>query len=887
MRWLILAVLSICATRAQVYSIQTLAGGGLPENTPCNAASLGGIVEGIAADAAGNLFIPLYQLNVVVRCDVVTGMLTRVAGTGAAGFSDGENVPATGVRITNPTSVALDAAGNVYIAETGRVRKVSKGIVTTIAGTGIAGVSGDGGPAVAAQVSPRAIAVDRTGNVFIADSGRVREVIGGVINTVAGGPLGPLAQPADNVPATSVVLNPIGVAVDLAGNLYIADVQGGVRKVANGVMSTLTPAVTAYAVAVDASGKVYVASTYQISELTGGVLTAVTANDGGALLGQAVAVDAAGNVYFPEGYSDYYDFLGLDFRTRIRKGSNGFLTTVAGDSYTIPGNGPPTAAQLGTPSGVALDSAGNIYFSESDANRVVELSNGVLTTIAGNGTLGFAGDGGPATDAQLAAPAGIAIDSRGALYIADTHNQRIRKVVNGVITTVAGNGTRSIPPLDGTPALGPTLYFPAHVAVDGADNLYYTDENASVRKISGGVITMVACSGKYGYVGDNVPAITAQCKAPGAMVFDQTGNLYFADTGNGYVREVTTDGMIHNVAGIGKTQGDGIAAVNALIAPQTLAVDATGNIYIGEPETIRKISNGVIHTIAGGGEGDGLAMSNAIGAINGMAVDSQGRIYFSDSGQDEIRALVPQSGAPVSIASVENAASNLQSWVVPGEILVITGTGLGPASLTMGTLTLDGVFDTQIAGASVDINGVPAPMIYASDRQVAAVAPYRGIMNIPGVLNQITVTYQGSVSKPFRIAGAQWVLGLFTSDSSGAGQAAAINQDGTLNSPSHPAAAGSYISLYATGEGVTKPGGMDGKLASAPLPIPAAAIIVTIGGKTVTPSYAGGAPGEVAGLMQVNVQIPANVAPGNAVPVTVEVPGYSTTQPGVTIAVGK
>ncbi len=290
-----------------------------------------------------------------------------------------------------------------------------------------------------------------------------------------------------------------------------------------------------------------------------------------------------------------------------------------------------------------------------------------------------------------------------------------------------------------------------------AGTLYITDQGNQVRKVSNGVITAAACDGTYGYVGDNVPALSAQCKYPAALTVDAAGNLYFADTGNGYVREVTPDGIIHTVAGIGKQAGDGIPAVNALVSPNSLTVDAAGNLYIGDNGAIRKVTNGMIDTIAGGGylpSGNDFARSGALGSIPGIAVDPAGKIYFSDSGHQTVRVATPQSGIPVSISSIRNAGSNLQSWISPGEIIVITGSDLGPADLTMGGLTVDGVFDTQVAGASVQINGVPAPMIYASAQQVAAVAPYGAVATGPPLLNGVTVTFHGSVSTTARIAGA-------------------------------------------------------------------------------------------------------------------------------------
>ncbi len=890
MRLLSIALLTICAAHAQIYNLKTIAGGGFPENTPCTAADLGALVEGLAVDGAGNLWIPVPQYNVVVRCDAATGTLTRVAGTGVPGFSNGQNVPATSVRLTSPVAVAVDAAGNLYIAESGRVRKVSNGIVTTMAGNGIAGFSGDGRPAADAEVDPVAIAVDPAGNVYISDGigYRIRKVSNGVITTIAGVGEGVAGATGEDVPAvTAQIGEPFSIAVDSAGTLYLALGNGGVRKVSNGMITTVTGAVRANAVTVDPSGNLYIMSTGGAYRFSAGALTPIGPVDD-TLTGAAIAVDAAGIIYFPDAYSDPYDSIDLDFRVRIRKVSNGAIATIAGGAYKTSENGPPADAQLGVPAGVAVDSAGDLYFAESNGNRIRKLSNGVLTTVAGNGALGFGGDGGPATAAQLAGPTGIAFDSQGALYIADTYNHRVRKVANGVISTVAGNGTRGDTG-DNGPALAATLFRPTAVAVNTAGTLYITDQGNQVRKVSNGVITAAACDGTYGYVGDNVPALSAQCKYPGALTVDAAGNLYFADTGNGYVREVTPDGIIHTVAGIGKQAGDGIPAVNALVSPNSLTVDAAGNLYIGDNGAIRKVTNGMIDTIAGGGylpSGNDFVRSGALGSIPGIAVDPAGKIYFSDSGHQTVRVATPQSGIPVSISSIRNAGSNLQSWIAPGEIIVITGSDLGPADLTMGGLTVDGVFDTQVAGASVQINGVPAPMIYTSARQVAAVAPYGAVATGPPLLNGVTVTFQGSVSTTARIAGAKWQLGLFTGNASGTGQAAVVNQDGTINSAAHPAAPGSVISLYATGEGATTPGGIDGKPASSPLPIPSTPFTVTIGGQTVTPEYAGGAPGEIAGLMQINVRIPANLAPGTAVPVTVQVLGYAGSQPGVTIAVG-
>jgi sugar lactone lactonase YvrE len=326
--------------------------------------------------------------DTVLRLDATTGVLTLVAGNGTYGFS-GDNGPATNAQLNGPVGVTLDSAGDLYIADQGNncIRKVSGGVITTVAGNGTLGFSGDNGPATNAQLNyPVGVAVDPAGNLYIADleNFRIRKVSNGVITTVAGN--GTAGFSGDNGPATNAQLNyPAGVAVDPAGNLYIADLENfRIRKVSNGVITTV-----------------------------------------------------AGN------------------------GTGGF----SGD------NGPAVSARLDF-GGVAVDPAGNVYIADSGTSRIRKVSNGVIATVAGNGTFGFSGDNGPATSAQLNGPSGVAVDSGGNLYIADVGNSRIRKVSNGVITTVAGGGMQSG---DSGPATSAEMSGPAGVAVDSAGNLYIAD----------------------------------------------------------------------------------------------------------------------------------------------------------------------------------------------------------------------------------------------------------------------------------------------------------------------------------------------------------------------------------------------------------------------------
>ena len=296
-----------------------------------------------------------------------------------------------------------------------------------------------------------------------------------------------------------------------------------------------------------------------------------------------------------------------------------------------------------------MDVAGSIYIADSSNSRIRKISNGVITTVAGTGTIGgfasgFSGDNGPAASAQLSFPTGVAVDSAGNLYIADNNNLRIRKVSTGVITTVAGNGMAGFIG-DNGPATSAQLSFPQRIAVDSASNLYISEANR-IRKVTNGVITTVAGASGFsgGFSGDNGPATSAQLSSPIGLAVDSAGNLYIADSGNGRIRKIS-NGVITTVAGGGSTLGDNGPAISGqLLSPSDVAVDSAGNLYIADTGNgrIRKVSNGVITTVAGGGASLGdnvLATDAALSGPSGVAVNSAGNVYFSDSLR--IRLLTP------------------------------------------------------------------------------------------------------------------------------------------------------------------------------------------------------------------------------------------------------
>ena len=519
--WLI-GILWAVQLTGQEYAISTIAGG-IPPPTPAVATTSSiGYPNGVAADSARNIY--LSSSNCVFKLDS-GGILTRVAGNSRPGYS-GDDGAATSAQLSNPFGVAVDGAGNLYIADSGnaRIRRVSpSGIITTVAGNGTYGYSGDGGTAVSAQLSsPYGVGVDGAGNLYIADTSnnRIRRVSpSGIITTVAGN--GTQGYAGDGGAATSAQLSyPYRVAVDGAGNLYLADsFNHRIRRVSpSGIITTVA-----------------------------GNGTQGYSGDGGAATSaqlsapQGVEVDGAGNLYIADTSNQ-----------RIRRVSpSGIITTVAGNgTYGYSGeDGVATSTPLSGPIDVAVDGTDNLYIADSKNNRIRRVSaSGVIRTVAGNGTGGYSGDGGAATLAQLSFAFGVAVDGAGNVYIADTLNNCIRRVSpSGIITTVAGSGTYGFSG-DGGHATLAQLSSPNGVAVDSTGNLYIADSfNDRIRRVSAsGIITTVAGNGTQGYSGDGGTATSAQLYDPVAVALDGVGNLYIADFNR--IRRVSPSGIITTVA---------------------------------------------------------------------------------------------------------------------------------------------------------------------------------------------------------------------------------------------------------------------------------------------------------------------------------------------------
>ncbi len=831
----------------------------------------------------------------VLAAQPVTYLIQTVAGS-----SDmGDGGPAIQASVNNTQGVAVDFAGNIFIADTDahRIRKITPdGLIATVAGNGTAGALGDGGPAAIAQLNtPYGVATDGAGNLYIADLGnnRVRMVTpDGVIHTLA-------------PDAPGGWLAPRNIAVDSAGNVYVAEFTGHrIRKIAASGVVTLVAgtgvagfsgdsgpahnAQLAYpaGLAFDPQGNLYIADSGNSRVrkiLTSGQITTVLGTDAPGIsarrqlnLPTGVAVDSAGNLY-------------------VADSGNQRIQELTPDSQvsTVPGAGRD----------VAVDAAGNLYIADGNALLEVIVGGGPVT-LAGGDAGSFGGDGGPAVNARLAGPAGLAVTGDGVLYIADTRNQRVRKVdASGLISTVAG---------DGTPAQGTNeLHYPTGLAWDGSNTLFIADQNnARVQQVTpGSGMVTVAGTGVPGFDGDGLPALSTQLLFPAAVALSGNGALIVADGGNLRVRELSPTGVLLTIAtqvnargvavdALGKVyvadtanhrilamdpggaaipfagtgvvgfSGDGGQALSAqLNQPAGLAADAHGNLFVADTgnHCVRMITpDGFIQTVAGTGSaglsGDGgagpLAQLNAPSAV---AVDATGAVWIADTGNNRIRKLTPGAVTPpaqqVLPLVVVNGASWLAGPVAPGEIVSIFsdgGTALGPTLGIAATPPLS----TQLAEVEVRFDGQAVPLYYVQAQQINAQVPLS-----VAALTQVEVFYQGISRGQAQIALTAAAPGIFVW-SGGTGQAVVTNGDGSLNSPGNAAARGSTVTLYATGQGQN---------------LPASLAISGFGAEILSTR-------EATGLLRIDVRLPAGFAPTGVLQLVLQI-GNVTSQPGVTIAV--
>ena len=832
----------------------------------------------IAIDASGNLYIADTN-NWAIRRISTSGIITTVAGNGQYGYG-GDNGQATKAKLAGPTGVAVDASGNLYIADSGneRIRYVnSSGVIATIAGTGVAGFSGDGSAATAARFSnPVAVALDASGNVYVADldNNRIRRfALGGTVTTFAG----TTNSVGDGGPSTQARVEPWAVAVDSAGNLYIADrSEQRVRKV--------TPAGTIATVA----GTGQTGYGGDNGPATAAVLS--TPND--------VAVDRSGNLYIADAGNN---------RIRRVDAATGTITTFAGTGaccYAGTGTGgdggPATAATLYYPVSVAVDASGNVYFTDlvqtnkSPAPVAIRrvTTDGKIHTWAGGGTtVGFSGDGGPPLSAQL----GSSIESirtgpDGSLYIADTNNNRVRKVdpAGATIDTVAGNAQTSASG-NGGPATSAGLDPPWSVVVDAAGN-FYIGANATVREVTAnGTIGPYAGNGGWGFSGDGGPATAASVAGVSGLALDSGNNLYIADSGNRRVRQVQP-GVSPAIALSSTYVIFTLAATGSTATTQTFVLSNGGQGTLNWASSVMTTSGGAWLSIS---PSTGSVLAGQTGTTVTVtanpsdltAGDYYGLIQITSPSAASpvqlvtVRLTVQTPGeAPpqVAVGGVLNAASfSLQTPVAPGTIVSIFGTGFTDAAALLAAQGFP--LPNELDGTWAMIGAETVPLLAVVSTQINAMLPFDLVVDtsVP-----IVVIRNNAISAPQPVGMVSSQPGVFSQSETGAGIGIVVivHPDGSQAEAGggNAATAGDAVVIYCTGLGDATPRAVAGfPVPPSPLSYANDTVTATIGGVNASVFFAGLSPG-FTGLYQVNAMVPSGIAPNPQAPLVLSQGGRTS-----------
>jgi sugar lactone lactonase YvrE len=611
-----------------------------------------------------------------------------------AGRGVGDGLPGAEAFLSSPRHVEVDGAGNVFIAdaENQRVRRLdaASGLVSTVAGNGAPGVAQDGDPGTLASLSaPSGLAVLPGGELLIADTendtvwrlgtdGALHRFAGSGVRTGSvDGPGGDATDDLNDGELATIATfsRPVRVAVDAAGSVYVSDLGNQrVRKVdaASGRISTFAAGLNQpVGLGFGPTGDLFVAdrAAHQVFRVSGGTPVAIAgiANTpgppvngipalGAALNGPAeVAVDGAGVVYIAD----------TDNNMIRRVTTDGTIEQVVGDGFAGFREGPKILARFRHP-GVTLAS-GVLYIPDADNNRVRRYDPATdqpTITLAGGDNL--PGDGGPATQALLNRPTGLAVNGGGSVYIGEHDSHRVRRVdANGTITTVVNQSGRNGSAQDGQPAINQALRKPTGVAVDAAGNLLIADADDHRVLIVGsdGIIRTFAGNGTAAFGGDDGPAASAMLNTPLRMALAGDGSVFIADFNNHRIRRVDANGIITTVAGTGTPggSGDGGPATAArLNNPSGLTFDAAGNLYIADfgNHRVRRIdTGGVITTIAGSGTPGGLGDGGGAGAAQlnkptDVALMADGALLIVDQANHKIRYVAPGTGGTIDSGSV-------------------------------------------------------------------------------------------------------------------------------------------------------------------------------------------------------------------------------------------
>ncbi len=729
---------------------------------------------------------------------------------------------------------------------------ISTGIIQTVAGNGEIGFTGDGGPALTAEFGDPGGLAFSAGKLYIADSTnlRVREITNNLINTIAGTSIG------DGGPATNAFLNfPEGIAPDAAGDILVAD-----------------------------SGD-YEARKFK----AGGNINPVGQLLGGTPMG--AMVDPAGNFYITDEEPDFPDG---DVPHILEITPNGTTSIIAGngpDGFAGDG-GPATLATLNTPQGLAMDVAGNIYVADYGNNRVRKIdTSGSIDTIAGNGNPVYSGDGGLATKAGMD-PVDLAVDSAGDIFVVDQMNNRIRKIASdGTISTVVGTGQGGYAG-DGGPATAAQLNLPSGIGLDSSGNIYISDTaNQVVRRVtSGGLITTIAGDGMLTpAAGDGGPASAATLDPFGIRV-DSAGNVYVVDLFNDRVRMLTPEAV--NPASMNIVSGSGQSATvgTGLMQPLVLKIaDSTGAGVAGvvvtftvSPEGAATIQPSPAITL-----NDGTVTATVVLGANPGPITITAATHGVASVAFTVSALASNTPS-VSAGGVVSAGLSTPPVAIlsPNAIVSIFGTNFAPPGTPAQAGLVDGQLPTNVAGVCVEFGTVRGPIfaVYPTQINVQVPAVSAGSVAVQVIAGCDTAQAAPSqaVMVPAQATAPEFFY--FTTGGNAGNPIAAIDAvsgayigaSGLIQGATFtPAKIGEYLTLFATGFGSTNPAVAPGVIPSG-TPVVTSPYSITFGGVKLQPSdilYVGLS--QFAGLYQVNIQVPPGVPDGNQ-PLSITVGGVAS-----------
>lgn len=858
---LFLILASVPQAYTQDCPYQTIAGLSVTfrgDNGPL-AAAIFNTPAGVAIGNDGSIYIADTRNHRVRRVDS-GGVVHTVAGTGERGFR-GDGGPATAAALQSPGGLAIASDGTIYIADTGnqRIRKIAPdGVIQTIAGDGHARWEGDGGPAISASLNtPTQLAVDDHGVVYFLDSGnvRVRRIdTDGTIHNVAGAR--PVMDYRQNFggdvvegsqASTSQALAPSRFGLAQDGVLYIntdsaiwrVGVDGLLQswlvfdrlkseKKLDGPVPLSQLSINSGTITVAQDGTVYIDTAVQFIVVRDGVATRVSDPLGFRVLAffhiiRDSAVDPR--------TGDVIAVSDTDLIRQASSGSRTVLWAAPAAGTTVPAAAVDFPIQ---PTAIAVGPDGIIYISES--TRILTLHpDGQLRLFAGSPT-GSDDDGTPALAARLSSVVSLAVDGNNTVYFAEATLQRVRKIgADGLVREAFSTPDEA-----------------ASVRVDGQNRVYAFSARRRfsqvIRYAQNGEPTVLITGGFW-------DSVSNASNAPG-MAVARDGTVYIGFLNNGpSVLKIAPDNQVTTLP------------MEESLFPAGLAITEDGTLYVSSPDgRIKKVlPDGTMVTLRNR-EGTGFSGERGLDSepvptslTKDLALDGRGGLLAGDSSIRRIALSCPSAPGPSLLAVVESATSNPSLRLSAGQLISLYGSRLGSAAPVTAVPDSKGFYPTQLDGVQVFIDHVAAPLLFAGDKQINAIVPFAvdGHTTVSvevqrnGSLSDVLTAPLGRIGPAIlSYAGPGPIPDLYVR---------MVNQDGSVNGPNHPAGPGSLVTVFASGLGITDPDGEDGKVADLNLKRPVHQLRLTLQGQSVSPLYAGTAPGIVEGVTQINVRLPENL----------------------------